>query len=67
MVQRIFFLVAKACPWRRDLLVCLSLGKPDMEEAVLAQMNSALVNLRQNLEVINSLYSLHNLDLNTKV
>ena len=57
----------KACPWRKDVLSSLAFGKPNMEELVISQLTTALVNLRGNIEVINHLYSIHNLDLDTKV
>jgi len=57
----------KACPWRKDILSSLAFGKPNTEELVISQLTAALVNLRKNIEVINHLYSLHNLDCDTKV
>ena len=57
----------KACPWRKDILSSLAFGKLDMEEIVISQLSAALVNLKANVEVINHLYSLHNLDSDTKV
>jgi len=67
MVQQIFHFAMKACPWRKDVLSSLAFGKPNMEELVISQLTTALVNLRGNIEVINHLYSIHNLDLDTKV
>lgn len=67
MVQQIFHFVMKACPWRKDILSSLAFGKLDMEEIVISQLSAALVNLKANVEVINHLYSLHNLDSDTKV
>jgi len=67
MVQQIFHFVMKACPWRKDILSSLAFGKPNTEELVISQLTAALVNLRKNIEVINHLYSLHNLDCDTKV
>lgn len=60
-------LVSRACPWRRDLLVSLALGKTDMESVVLAQMEEVLVNLKKNVAIINQLYVTFNLDLDVKV
>nr|CAH0104854.1 unnamed protein product [Daphnia galeata] len=62
-----WMLVSRACPWRRDLLVSLALGKTDMESVVLAQMEEVLVNLKKNVAIINQLYVTYNLDLDVKV
>ncbi|XP_046462235.1 glycolipid transfer protein-like [Daphnia pulex] len=67
MVQQIFNLVSRACPWRRDLLLSLALGKTDMESIVLAQMEEVLVNLKKNVAIINRLYVTYNLNLDVKV
>ncbi len=65
----IFFaqLVSRACPWRKDLLASLALGKPDMESVVLGQMEDVLVNLKKNVEVVNQLYVTYNLNSDAKV
>jgi hypothetical protein len=60
-------LVSRACPWRRDLLLSLALGKTDMESIVLAQMEEVLVNLKKNVAIINRLYVTYNLNLDVKV
>ena len=70
MCSLLFFftqLVSRACPWRKDLLTSLALGKPDLESIVLRQMEDVLVNLKKNVEVINELYTTHNLNSDAKV
>ena len=60
-------LVMKACPWRKDLLLALAMGKPGKEEIIVNQMETVLVNLRKDLTVINSLYTKYNLHSDAKV
>lgn len=67
MVQQIFSLVSRACPWRKDLLGSLALGKEDCESIVLEQMEAVLVNLKLDLEIINQLFTTYNLHSNAKV
>ena len=67
MTQQIFYLVSRACPWRKDLLSSLALGQPDREAVVLEQMAEVLVNLEKNVAIINQLYVTYNLDSSAKV
>lgn len=67
MTQQIFYLVSRACPWRKDLLSSLALGQPDREGIVLEQMESVLVNLKENVGIIHQLYITHDLDSSAKV
>ena len=57
----------KACPWRKDLLLALAMGKSGKEEIIVNQMETVLVNLRKDLTVINSLYTKYNLHSDAKV
>lgn len=67
MVQQVFNLVSRACPWRKDLIASLALGQPNKEAVVLYQMEQILVNLKLNISIINKLYTTYNLDSTAKV
>lgn len=66
-VQQIFSLVMKACPWRRDIVTALALGRTDVEEVVVREIRLMTANLRSDVTVINDLYDRYHLHSDAKV
>ncbi|XP_070571692.1 glycolipid transfer protein-like isoform X1 [Ptychodera flava] len=65
MVQKVFGLVTKAMPYRRDLLKAMGNGQD--EETVINDMKEFLVLFGQNLDAVVEMYQSKNIDKEFKV
>ena len=67
IVQKIFSVVSRALPYRRDFLKALALGTEGMEAEVIAQMDDYLAPLQANMDAIQVLFDEKGLDYSDKV
>ncbi|XP_015908553.2 glycolipid transfer protein [Parasteatoda tepidariorum] len=66
-VQKLFGLIVYAAPGRKSLLLLLNDNKEISDEEIMKEAESYVNQLSHNIEIINRLYTTHNLHSNEKV
>ncbi|KAK2710540.1 glycolipid transfer protein-like isoform X2 [Artemia franciscana] len=62
IVQSLFQLCSKACPYRKNLLKAIALQQDGMEDVIIEEAKIYLRLLKQDLDVLNKLYAHYDLD-----
>ncbi|KAK2178001.1 hypothetical protein NP493_568g01006 [Ridgeia piscesae] len=67
IVQKLFPVISHMMPWRSSFLKTLAFDKDNMEDEVISQMDTFLVTLSANVNVIKEMYRDLDLDFQDKV